>query len=442
MLNINLICIVCNEDFNFLERIPLIVCPENHTLCKQCTTQLLKTQHCPSCRSQLIHAPKPNRYVMDLLHSVRSGECLTELPLSELVVNPIPIGEGSFATIFAGTWFGLDVAIKVIRFVNEKSKLKLKRELTRLSVLNHPGIIRVFGLTYFTGGKLAIVMERASESLPTGTFLNSTTLRYAISVVNALLFLHSRDIVHGDIKPANILIVNGVAKVSDFGGAKSLIDVQSMNSTLEFSPKYGAPEQLQSSVTKESDVFSLGLLLYEILCGKDPFEGKTMYQILGSKTTNLELNFSSHVPTPLQQLILGCLKHDQCERPTLGEIHELLQDLINHHCTEPEPSNQSHPRDESHVNSSFESDNHERLLSLQLDKVRRELVEAREKYGRALMRKENLEDLKLSQESYISSLKVKLEKFEDQNSILLEKLDSKQDIITQLRENLFNNMSC
>ncbi|KAL0235626.1 hypothetical protein GEMRC1_002208 [Eukaryota sp. GEM-RC1] len=236
MVPTNITCNVCREEYDLIHRIPVIVCSDNHCFCQTCAS-IVTT--CPTCRLPCLPECKSNVALQYVVEDIQSGDLLPVIPDLELLVNPELIGSGTTADVYSGTWYGLDIAIKVIRMSDVESQRRLKRELLKLSVLNHPSIIRVFGMTYRDGGKLGIVMERASHSLRVGTSLNATTLSHAIGVVNALEFLHSRDIVHGGIKPANILIVNGTTKLSDFDSAKFLMDQSS--STFHYNPRYDPP---------------------------------------------------------------------------------------------------------------------------------------------------------------------------------------------------------
>ncbi|KAL0244729.1 hypothetical protein GEMRC1_008811 [Eukaryota sp. GEM-RC1] len=326
MIPTNITCIVCTEEYDLLHRMPVIVCSENHSFCKMCASNVTT---CPTCRLPCLPECKSNIALHHVVESIRSGDLLSEIPHQELFINTEVMASGTTADVYSGTWYGLDVAIKVLRLPDVKGRRRLKRELLKLSVLNHPSIIRVFGMTYRDGGQLGIVMERASHSLRVGTSLNATTLSHAIGIANALEFLHSRDIVHGDIKPANILIVNGVAKVSDFGGAKSLMEA-SCTATFHYTPKYASPEVFDTEkavLTKECDVYSLGMVLYEILCGRIAYDGLSSAQVFGAKMKKTPLEFPSDIPESLHSIINRSVSPEPKNRPTLQEIKLVLNSL-------------------------------------------------------------------------------------------------------------------
>ncbi|KAL0235381.1 hypothetical protein GEMRC1_001963 [Eukaryota sp. GEM-RC1] len=303
----------------------LTVSPDDCSFSNLCTSNV---KNCTICRLTEC------KCIVDLHNefvSVQNCDSFFKIPEMELLINSEIIASGRTADIYAGSWDGLDIAIKVIRMSDVESQRRLKRELLKLSVLNHPSIIRVFGMTYRDGGKLGIVMERASHSLRVGTSLNATTLSHAIAVVNAVKFLHSKDIIHGDIKPGNILIVNGVVKLSDFGSAKYLYETSS-TASFHHTPKYAPPEvfdTVNDVLTKESDVYSLGMVLYEILCGKSAYEGLTSSQIFGVKMKQIPLDFPNDVPAALHSIINQSVSPEPKNRPSLREIKLILNDMLS-----------------------------------------------------------------------------------------------------------------
>lgn len=144
-------------------------------------------------------------------------------------------------------------------------------------------------------------------------------------------YAHSKGIAHKDLKPQNILIKNGKAKISDWGLSKALSE--STSSLQAFSPFYAAPEQISKKFGKtdeKTDIWQFGVLLYEILTGKRPFEGDDVVQIAFSI-----LNEEPAPPSTFRkeaaifdEIVMRCLRKRKEERPSAEEIHAYLAKIL------------------------------------------------------------------------------------------------------------------
>ncbi|KAL0225324.1 hypothetical protein RCL1_003236 [Eukaryota sp. TZLM3-RCL] len=254
-------CPICFENFSPSSRSPLIICANYHCICSSCTPSLI---NCPLCREPLLSQPKTNTSLLSVLQDILNGKFIPEVPADELQIDYSAIlGEGGFAKVYPAIWNGSYVAVKIVA-LTDSARLKLQRELSIMFSLSHPLVLRVFGMTY-ADGRVGIVMERADHPLYSPTPLTLATITNAIDTVLAVHFLHSRSIVHHDLKPENVLMVNGKIKVADFGTARTISSNTCSKSTRAFPPKYAAPELLDDEYFPQSDVYSLGLLLYETL---------------------------------------------------------------------------------------------------------------------------------------------------------------------------------
>jgi len=233
------------------------------------------------------------------------------------------------------------LAIKTVRLEGgrpqdiEDRKKRLLREARAAGRLLHPNVVTLFD-TGEEGGLLFLAFEFVegcdlASRLETG---EPPTLREVLritrQVAEALDYAHRQGIVHRDIKPSNILIdTGGHVKVADFGIAK----VAGQNTELTIagsvmgSPQYLSPEQIRGDeLDGRSDVFSLGVVLYELLSGRRPFDGETIttlvYQILHKDPSISELR---SVPLRLEQLLHHMLAKDREERlATAGLVAEEL----------------------------------------------------------------------------------------------------------------------
>ncbi|KAL0230876.1 hypothetical protein GEMRC1_010281 [Eukaryota sp. GEM-RC1] len=303
-------CFSCFESFNLSDRIPLLICGEGHTTCSECSAKIVK---CPLCATNCPEERKVNFALKDLVEASRNDRSRKR------------IAEGGFAVVYAAKWFDLPVAIKMVS-LSEKGKLKLKQELNLLINLNHPSILRVFGISFFQDS-IGIVMERASSAIPSPNSLTSSTLRYAKELCQAVKFLHLKSVVHGDLKPANILLVDNHVRVADFGTSKNLSATSFISRANAMTPKYAAPEQFDSDPTPFSDIYSLGIVLYEVLTGKEAFEGYQMMKIFGAKMSGKPLPFDKSTPICLQDLIMKCMNTEPLLRPKINEIIEILNNV-------------------------------------------------------------------------------------------------------------------
>ncbi|HEX9671437.1 MAG TPA: serine/threonine-protein kinase, partial [Thermoanaerobaculia bacterium] len=222
------------------------------------------------------------------------------------------------------------LAIKTVRLAGreqdvEERKRRLLREARAAGRLLHPHVVTLFdageveGMLYLAfefveGQDLAARLESSALSL-------YEVLRIVRETAEALDFAHRHGIVHRDIKPSNVLLdAHGRVKVTDFGIAK--VTGQSTELTIAGSvmgsPQYLSPEQIRGEeLDGRSDIFSLGVVLYELLSGKRPFDGDTIttlvYQILNVDPPPVSA-LRGDLPPRVEALLAGMLAKDPAER--------------------------------------------------------------------------------------------------------------------------------
>jgi serine/threonine protein kinase len=257
------------------------------------------------------------------------------------------IGEGGMGAVYKAIDTRLDrpVALKVlVRGVGTWSyERRFAREAKAASALNHPNIVTIYefdsheGLDYLSmeyvqGTTLHHLLEE--RALPLGTLLG-----YARQAAGAIARAHQAGIVHRDLKPGNIMVTHeGMVKVLDFGLAKrqpaeperELTQTNlTMAGTVVGTPAYMSPEQANSEGEDwRTDIFSFGVILYEIVCGRRPFEGKNahsiMYQITHAEPAAPSLVKPS-TPPAVAALITKCLAKDRAGRPqSMDEVADVL----------------------------------------------------------------------------------------------------------------------
>src|SRR5262245_24130498 len=212
------------------------------------------------------------------------------------------IGEGGMGIVYKARDLRLDriVALKMLsgERLDPVQRERLIREARTASALNHPNIVTIYevdeadgiqlvGMEYVSGKSLAQMIR------PGGLPLEDV-LRYAVQIAEAAAKAHAAAIIHRDLKPANIMVTDeGTIKILDFGLAKKYVshDTGDDKSTVEAqltrpglvlgTVSYMSPEQANAeAVDDRSDIFSLGVMLYELLSGVRPFVGKTTLSTL------------------------------------------------------------------------------------------------------------------------------------------------------------------
>src|SRR5260370_1909645 len=238
-----------------------------------------------------------------------------------------PIGRGGMATIYRGRDTRMDriIAIKVLREVystDPKFVTRFKRGAKEASALQHPNIVQVYDYGQ-TGGNYFIVMELV-EGTDLRRYLRSRgvldierSVIIAHDVALGLGAAHRRGIVHRDVKPQNILVGrDGSIKLTDFGIASVYKDINAERLTTTGmtlgTVQYYAPEQAQGEiVSPAADVYALGIVMYEMLTGRPPFDGDNpvavaMQHIQDPPTPPRQLNPT--IPPALEEIILRCLE--------------------------------------------------------------------------------------------------------------------------------------
>ncbi len=255
------------------------------------------------------------------------------------------LGEGGMGVVYAAHDDRLDrpVAVKVIRPGSEpNSRERLWREARTAARLNHPNICQVYEVGE-SDGHLYIVMERLDgESLAVRLKRGALPAREAVStslaIVAALEALHQHSLVHRDLKPSNVFLSRHGPKVLDFGLARAVLPESGLADTavtlpgmLVGTPQYMSPEQVGGlPLDIRSDLFSVGVLLYEMLTGHQPFAGKSAVEVLHAilHATPSALTGSEAVAAA-DRVIRRALEKRPADRyATPGAMTEALQEVL------------------------------------------------------------------------------------------------------------------
>ncbi|XP_036989538.2 aurora kinase A isoform X1 [Artibeus jamaicensis] len=242
-----------------------------------------------------------------------------------------PLGKGKFGNVYLARekQSKFILALKVLfKAQLEKAGVEhqLRREVEIQSHLRHPNILRLYGY-FHDATRVYLILEYAPlgavyrELQKLSRFDERRTATYITELADALSYCHSKRVIHRDIKPENLLLGSaGELKIADFGW--SVHAPSSRRTTLCGTLDYLPPEMIEGRMHDEKvDLWSLGVLCYEFLVGKPPFEAST-YQETYRRISRVEFTFPDFVPEGARDLISKLLMHNPSQRPTLKEVLE------------------------------------------------------------------------------------------------------------------------
>ncbi len=261
-----------------------------------------------------------------------------------------PVGTGGMGVVYRAedTALGRTVALKFLSpqiALDPKRVERFRDEARTASSLNHPNICTIYEVGE-EDGELFIAMEFV-EGRPLAEFLREkgmaveTVLRYGRQICAALEHAHEHGIVHRDLKPVNVVVTpNGDAKILDFGLAKRTDPQELQRKTTEGAATessvgltgtlpYMSPEQLEGKETSAcSDIWSLGVMLYEMACGTRPFGGDNLYRLCTAIIQQPAPPLPQHVPAGLAAVIRRCLEKEPARRyQRASEVRAALEAL-------------------------------------------------------------------------------------------------------------------
>src|SRR5882672_8094573 len=240
-----------------------------------------------------------------------------------------------------------DLALKILppgTMSDPNARARLMDEARTASSLSHPNIAVIYDVGE-DRGHMFFAMELVEgkslqEVIPRGGLPLSTVCEYGAQIGSALAYAHEHGVVHRDLKTANVMITpEGRVKVLDFGLAKRLKDSQggdrgdpglTASGTILGTPNYLPPEVLLGgSADARSDIWSLGVVLYEMAAGKLPFEGTSVAELAGAIVNERPNPLTARVPAGLQLVIARCLAKDPNSRYRSASEVEAALDAID-----------------------------------------------------------------------------------------------------------------
>ncbi|GBM20744.1 Mitogen-activated protein kinase kinase kinase 7 [Araneus ventricosus] len=260
-----------------------------------------------------------------------------EIDFREIKLQGV-VGKGSFGTVKKGKWRNLDVAIKVIETEQEKNAFIV--EVQQLSRVNHPNIVKLYGactktpvclvMEYAEGGSLYNVLHCMKQV----DYTIAHSLSWLLQTANGVAYLHNmkpRALIHRDLKPPNLLLINGgtVLKICDFGTA---CDKHTNMTNSKGSAAWMAPEVFEGSQYSEKcDIFSWAIILWEVLTRKKPYndgEGATAFGILWAVHHGKRPPLIAGCPKLLENLMTRCWSKNPAVRPSMMTIQAELSKVF------------------------------------------------------------------------------------------------------------------
>ena len=254
------------------------------------------------------------------------------------------LGRGAMGTVFLGKdpRINREVAIKTLRYEEidaeqlAEVKKRFFREAEAAGKLSHPNIVTIFdvGEDYdiaYMAMELLDGSDLSKYCHKENLLATEEIIRIVSCVASALDYAHANGIVHRDIKPANIMILsNGEVKVADFGIARVMSSSKTQTGVILGTPSYMSPEQIAGKkVDGRSDLFSLGVVLYELIAGEKPFNGESittlMYNITSSAPPSIK-ELTPNIPEKLVPIVEKLLAKEVEARYQTGKL--LADDLL------------------------------------------------------------------------------------------------------------------
>jgi len=313
-----------------VDRRPFVACVNGDTLCADCCNECHKRPDgkCPTCGDDLLSTPTVNKALLGLIE-----KRLLEIAVKEIEMEMEPFARGAFGKVYKAKWRERKVVIKVINADSKEEKQAIKSEASLTLRLNHPNIIKLFGITCVRLEKHGIVMEAEHGSLNKwiGKIDHEKVTKIALGIIAGLEYVHSQKVIHRDIKPQNILMFGPkddmIPKIADVGVSKVIQTVMTLTEVGQ--ELYMAPEvRMNLRYGFTVDIYSLSMMLFEMF--NDQLIEESSREV-NSFITGVyhgrigEIPKSCKVPLYLRNVIERGWQGEPEERPPLSEYYSALR---------------------------------------------------------------------------------------------------------------------
>jgi serine/threonine protein kinase len=275
----------------------------------------------------------------------RPGKATLQLPNYEILEV---IGAGGMATVYKAVQKSLNrvVAIKELKptpGVESTAVKRFEREAITSSAMSHENVVSIYDYFEIEGRRYLVMEYVGGTDLATimhecGALPVAIASMIVLQVLRALEYIHASSLVHRDIKPGNIMVAhNGIVKLMDFGVVLTPDwETLTMPGTFVGTPRYMSPEQIKGSVVDfRSDLFSVGIIFYEMVTGKQLFDAPDKTQVFQSITRAAIKNptrLRAGLPRIVSRSIRRCLKREARKRfETTQEMRRILEQFLGNH---------------------------------------------------------------------------------------------------------------
>ncbi|KAJ3694917.1 hypothetical protein LUZ60_000294 [Juncus effusus] len=277
--------------------------------------------------------------------SIKSDVTLDDVAELEIQWEDITLGEriglGSFGEVYKGDWHGTEIAVKKFlhQDISSDALEEFRSEVRIMKRLRHPNVVLLMGAVtkvpnlsiiteFLPRGSLFRLIHRPNNQLD-----EKRRLRMALDVARGMNYLHNCTpmVVHRDLKSPNLLVdKNWVVKVCDFGLSRMKQNTFLSSRSTAGTAEWMAPEVLRNEPSDEKcDVFSFGVILWELMTLQQPWEGMNPMQVVGAVGfQHRRLEIPAHLDPVISQIILQCWQTDSKLRPSFGEIMAALKPLL------------------------------------------------------------------------------------------------------------------
>jgi len=307
-------------------------------ICSNCKKEIPEGNFCDLCGAEVKH---PERATM-------AGTSQQRIQDKYEIIREI--GRGGMGIVYEAVnkKLGKKVALKKMKpelAVNPREKAKFLKEARRVAVLHHPNIVDIYDIIddetphtpFSEEGNIHLVFEfvdgKTIEQLLNSDkkFELKEAVKITKQVCKALEYAHGKKIIHRDIKSSNIIVSSsGEAKVMDFGIAREAKDTYSRMTGKDTSGTlaYMAPEQELGSYSEQSDIFSVGVCLYEMLTGEVPFNGPNFLAQKREMVYRKVRELNAELPEESEKIIDKCLQTEKENRyQSAKELNDKLSDI-------------------------------------------------------------------------------------------------------------------